>query len=44
MENAHSILVGKSQERRPLASHRSSWEDNIRIDLEEILRVRRRFF
>ena len=30
------ILTGKSTEKRPLGRPRRRWEDNIRMDLEEI--------
>ena len=30
------ILTGKPTGKRPLGSHRHRWEDNIRMDLEEI--------
>jgi hypothetical protein len=35
MINAYSILVRKSEGKRPLGRHRRSWEDNIRMDLRE---------
>jgi hypothetical protein len=34
--NAYRILVGKPEGKRPLGRHRRRWEDNIRMDLEEI--------
>jgi hypothetical protein len=34
--NAYSILVGKSEGKRPLARPRDRWVDNITIDLREI--------
>jgi hypothetical protein len=34
--NNYSILVGKSEGRRPLGRFRRTWEDNIRMDLGEI--------
>jgi hypothetical protein len=34
--NAYSILVGKSEGKRLLARPRCTWEDNIRMDLQEI--------
>jgi hypothetical protein len=37
MANANSILVGKSEGKRPLGRPRRRWEDNIRKDLMEIL-------
>jgi hypothetical protein len=33
---AKNILVGKSEEERPLERHRLKLEDNIRTDLREI--------
>jgi hypothetical protein len=36
MRNAYIILVGKPEERRPLGRPRHRWEDNIRMDLQEI--------
>jgi hypothetical protein len=36
MRNAYKIMVGKPEEKRPLARIRHRWEDNIRIDLKEI--------
>jgi hypothetical protein len=36
MRNAHSIFVGKPEGQRPLGRPRHRWEDNIRMDLEEI--------
>jgi hypothetical protein len=37
VRNAHSILVGKPEGRRPLGKPRRRWEDNIRMDLREIV-------
>ena len=34
--NAFKILTGKCTEKRPLGRPRRRWEDNIRMDLEEI--------
>jgi hypothetical protein len=34
--NAHNILVGEPEEKRPLGRPRRRWEDNIRMDLREI--------
>jgi hypothetical protein len=34
--NAYRILVGKSEEKRPLGSPRSRWVDNIKMDFREI--------
>jgi ribosome biogenesis protein Nip4 len=36
MRNAHNILVGKSEGKRPLRIPKHRWEDNIRMDLREI--------
>jgi hypothetical protein len=30
MRNAHKMLVGKLEKKRPLGRHRRRWEDNIR--------------
>jgi hypothetical protein len=35
IKNAYKILVGKSEEKRPLKRHRCRWEDNIKIHLKE---------
>ena len=32
----HRILVGKPEEKRPLGRPRRRWEDNIKIDLQEV--------
>jgi hypothetical protein len=34
--NACRILIGKSEEKRPLGRTRRSWEDNIRVDPKEV--------
>ena len=34
--SAFKILTGKPTEKRPLGRPRRRWEDNIRMDLEEI--------
>jgi hypothetical protein len=36
IRNAYKILVGKPEEKRPRGRPRHRWEDNIRMDLEEI--------
>jgi hypothetical protein len=36
MRNVYSVLVGKTEGRRPVGRSRRRWEDNIRIDLREI--------
>jgi hypothetical protein len=32
----HRVLVGKPKGRRPLGRPRHRWEDNIKVDLQEI--------
>ena len=32
----HKVLVGKPEGRRPLGRPRRRWEDNIKIDLQEV--------
>ena len=32
----YKVLVGKSEGKRPLGRHRRRWEDNIRMDLQEV--------
>ena len=32
----HKVLVGKPEGRRPLGRPRRRWEDNIRMDLQEV--------
>ena len=32
----YRVLVGKPERRRPLGRHRLRWEDNIKIDLQEV--------
>ena len=32
----HRVLVGKPEGRRPLGRPRRRWEDNIKIDLQEV--------
>ena len=36
VSNGFNILTGKLTGKRPLLRRRSRWEDNIRIDLDEI--------
>jgi hypothetical protein len=36
MRNAHNILVGKPERKRPVRRPRHRWGDNIRIDFSEI--------
>jgi hypothetical protein len=33
---AYRIFVERPEERRPLGRPRSRWEDNIKMDLEEV--------
>ena len=35
----HKVLVGKPEGKRPLGRPRHRWEDNIRMDLQEVGRV-----
>jgi hypothetical protein len=30
------VLVGKPERKRPLGRHRFRWEDNIKMDLQEV--------
>ena len=32
----HSVLVGKPEGKRPLGKPRRRWEDNIKMDLQEV--------
>ena len=32
----YRVLVGKSEGKRPLGRHRHRWEDNIKMDLQEV--------
>ena len=32
----HRVLVGKSEGKRPLGKPRHRWEDNIKMDLQEV--------
>jgi hypothetical protein len=32
----HRVLVGKPEGKRPLGRHRRRWEDNIKMDLQEV--------
>jgi hypothetical protein len=32
----HRVLVGKPQRKRPLRTARRKWEDNIKMDLQEV--------
>ena len=33
---AHRVLVGKPERKRPLGRQRRRWEDNIKMDLQEV--------
>jgi hypothetical protein len=35
-KDAYRVLVGKPQINRPLEKPRRTWEDNIKMDLEEV--------
>jgi hypothetical protein len=37
VKGAHSVLVGKPEGRRPLGRPRRRWEDNIKMDLQEVV-------
>jgi hypothetical protein len=34
--SVYKVLVGKSEVKRPLGRPRRRWEDNIRMDLQEV--------
>ena len=34
--DVHRVLVGKPEGKRPLGRHRRRWEDNIKMDLQEV--------
>ena len=34
--SAHTVLVGKPEEKGPLGRPRRRWEDNITIDIQEV--------
>ena len=36
MRGVHRLLVGKPEGKRPLGRTRRRWEDNIRMDLQEV--------
>ena len=36
----HKVLVGKPEGKRPLGRPRRRWEDNVKMDLEEVGRGR----
>ena len=33
---SYRVLVGKSEGKRPLGRHRCRWEDNVKVDLQQI--------
>jgi hypothetical protein len=35
--SVYRVLVGKPEEKRPLGRPRHRWEDNIKMDLEEVV-------
>jgi hypothetical protein len=35
-KSVHRVLVGKIKEKRPLRRPRCRWEDNIKMDLQEV--------
>jgi len=35
-EGEYRVLEGKPEERKPLVRHRHRWEDNIKMNLQEI--------
>jgi len=35
--DAYRVLVRRPERRRPIARQRGRWEDNIKMDLEEVL-------
>ena len=36
VEGVHRVLVGKPEGKRPLGRPRHRWEDNIKMDLQEV--------
>jgi hypothetical protein len=34
--DAYRVLVGKPEEKRPLKIYRRKWEDNIKMDFQEV--------
>ena len=34
--SVHKVLVGKTEGKRPMGRPRRRWEDNIKMDLEEV--------
>ena len=41
MRDAYIVLVGKPEGKRPHGRHRCRWEDNIKMDLQEVGRRHR---
>jgi hypothetical protein len=37
-KGVHRVLVGKPEGKRPLGKPRRRWEDNIKMDLQEVVR------
>ena len=37
--SVHRVLVGKPEGKRPLGRPRPRWEDNIKMDLQEVVGV-----
>ena len=35
-KGVHKVLVGKPERKKPLGRPRRRWEDNIKMDLEEV--------
>jgi hypothetical protein len=35
-KSTYRVLVGKTEEKRPLGCPRRRWEDNIKMDLKEV--------
>jgi hypothetical protein len=35
-KSAYRVLVGRTERKRPLGRPRYRWEDNIKIDLQEV--------
>jgi len=35
-KGVHRVLVGKSERKRPLGRPRRTWEDNIKMDLQDV--------
>ena len=36
VRGVHRVLVGKPERKRPLGGPRHRWEDNIKMDLQEV--------